>query len=394
MPGTLGISMDRMGSGTTWIPDAVKVPSYHTMLGDWMVTTHGFVFGQYSTQNGPRGDDQFASLNWAMGMFTRVFDGGLIQMRGMLSLDPLTVPDGGYPLLLQTGETYQGEPLRDRQHPHDFFMELGVLAEKQLASNLALSLYVAPSGEPALGPVAFMHRPSAMDNPAAPLSHHWQDATHITYGVVTAGLFSRTFKIEGSLFNGTEPDEERWGFDRIKLDSWSGRMTLNPSAHWSFTAGYGFLDSPEAMHGGSMRRMTASAMYGSRTGTDREWTASMVWGANKPAGHDLSHAILGETEVILDEKNTVLARAEYVQKNVEELLGEESGLDGETRLDISSVSAGYIRELSRQFGTTLGLGVRGTVNFVPSELEEIYGSRTPLGAFIFLRLRPYHLHED
>lgn len=395
MPGALGISMERMGSGTTWIPDAVTVPSFHAMLGPWMMTVHGFVFGQYTHQGGPRGSDQFTAPNWAMGMFTRDFAGGKLQARAMLSLDDLTSQDGGYPMLLQTGETYEGQPIRDRQHPHDVLMEVGLLFERPVAENLALSLYVAPSGEPALGPVAFMHRPSAMDNPSAPLSHHWQDATHITFGVLTAGIFSRNVKLEGSLFNGREPDENRWGIDRISLDSWSTRLTFNPGRNWSLTAGYGFLKEPEASHPGeSVRRVTAAAMYGKSFAGEREWSAAVVWGANRSSGHDeLSHALLGEFEAILDGRNTILARAEYVQKSAEELLGHDAGIDPERHLNITALSAGYIRELSRQTGTTLGLGVRGTVNFVPDVLEPIYGSRTPLGLVVFLRLRPFHLHQ-
>ena len=112
------------------------------------------------------------------------------------------------------------------------------LKDDSITTNVAWSLYLAPSGEPALGPVAFMHRTSAMDIPTAGLTHHWQDATHISFGVVTAGLFTRRVKLEGSFFNGREPDEHRWNFDPIRLDSWSGRLTVNPQAHWSLTAGY------------------------------------------------------------------------------------------------------------------------------------------------------------
>src|SRR6267143_5833733 len=176
----LGVSMERMGSGTTWIPDAVPLPARHTLAGPWLLMLHGFGFVQYDTQGGPRGDDQLGSLNWAMLMASRDLLGGRLQARTMLSLDPGTVSNRGYPLLLQTGETYQGQPLHDRQHPHDFWMELGALYQREINKGLAWSIYAAPSGEPALGPVAFMHRPSAMDNPAAPLSHHWQDATHVS----------------------------------------------------------------------------------------------------------------------------------------------------------------------------------------------------------------------
>ena len=246
MTSPLGISMDRMGSGTSWIPDAVTLPSRHTMAGSWEIMLHGFVFLQYDKQSGPRGDDQFGSLNWGMLMASRPLAGGRFQTRMMLSLDPATVCNRGYPLLLQTGETYRGQPLYDRQHPHDFWMEVGALYERELTSSLAWSLYVAPSGEPALSPVAFMHRPSAMDDPVAPLGHHWQDATHISFGVLTAGLFGRKWKLEGSLFNGREPNEKRWDFDRMRLDSYSGRVTVNPDSQWSLALGYGFLKSPES----------------------------------------------------------------------------------------------------------------------------------------------------
>ena len=239
--------MDRMGSGTTWIPDAVSLPARHMMAGRWNVMLHGFAFAQYDKQGGPRGDDQLGSLNWAMLMVSRDVAGGRFQARTMLSLDAATVTPRGYPLLLQTGESYQGQPLHDRQHPHDFFMELGVLYERPLTSSLGISLYAAPSGEPALGPVAFMHRPSAMDNLVAPLSHHWQDATHICFGVLTAGLFGHRWKLEGSVFNGREPDAKRWNFDRLRLDSYSGRFTVNPSDHLSIAVGYGYLKSPEEL---------------------------------------------------------------------------------------------------------------------------------------------------
>src|SRR5687767_6324448 len=274
----LGISMDRMGSGTTWIPDAVSLPSRHFSAGAWSLMLHGFAFGQYIRQEGPRGDDQLGSLNWAMLMASRTVAGGRLQFRTMLSLDPGTVTARGYPLLLQTGETYQDQPLHDRQHPHDFWMELGVLYERQVTDRLGISLYAAPSGEPALGPVAFMHRPSAMDDPVAPLGHHWQDATHISYGVLTAGIFTRFWKLEGSYFNGREPDERRWAMDEIRLDSYSGRLTVNPSVNVSMTVGYGLLRSPERLNPDeSVRRLTASVMTGRNIREAGQWATTFVW---------------------------------------------------------------------------------------------------------------------
>ena len=402
MIGPVGVSMERMGSGTTWIPDAVTLPSRRRMLGDWMLMAHGFAFAQYDKQSGERGDDQFGSLNWGMLMATHDFAGGRFQARTMLSLDPLTVTKRGYPLLLQTGESYKGEPLHDRQHPHDFWMELGILYQRGINKGLAWSIYAAPSGEPALGPVAFMHRPSAMDNPAAPLTHHWQDATHVSFGVMTAGLYSRKWQLESSVFNGREPDENRWDFDRIKFDSYSGRLTLNPTDHWSVAAGYGYLKTPEQLNPDeSMHRVTASVLHGARLGADGQWASAFIWGDNKHSGvSGWSNGFLAESEAILDRRNSLFGRGEAVEKSAEDLVVDGPvtlrsgavlpGFPATQRFNVGALQLGYIRELGRLRWATIGLGAAGTLNFVPAPLEPYYGSRKPAGMFIFLRLRPFH----
>ena len=389
MAGPLGISMERTGSGTTWIPDAVILPSRHFMAGGWMVMLHGFLFGQYDYQDGPRGDEQWGSLNWAMIMADREVGGGQLTLRFMPSLDPWTVGRCGYPMLVQSGETCGGEPLVDRQHPHDFFMELSAVYEREISSNVALLLYAAPAGEPALGPVAFMHRPSAMDEPQAPLAHHWQDATHISFGVLTTGLYTRTLRLEASVFNGHEPDERRWNFDPIRLNSYSGRVTFNPTPNWSFTAGYGRLDNPErADPPEDMRRLVASAMHGRSLGPDGQWATTLIYGRNEGEGHPASQSVLLESEAILDRRNTIFGRAEYVQKSGHDL--QIAGIDEDARFNVAALSFGYIREFARGRGVTLGIGARGSLNVLPRTLETSYGSRTPLGGMVFLRLRPYH----
>ena len=384
----LGVPMERMGSGTSWIPDAVPLPARHQMAGAWLLMLHGFAFAQYDTQGGPRGDKQFGSLNWAMVMASRDLLGGRFQGRAMLSLDPATVTSRGYPLLLQSGESARGQPLVDRQHPHDFWMELAVMYERALSSRVGISLYAAPSGEPALGPAAFMHRPSAMDNPIAPLGHHWQDATHIAFGVVTAGLFGHHWRIEGSAFNGREPDEQRWGFDRIRIDSYAGRFAVHLDSNWTIAAGYGYLKSPEALQPGeSAHRTTASILHGRRLGRDGQVAVALVWGANRKNG-TTTHSGLGEAEAVLDRRNTVYGRIEFAQKSAEELV--LSTLPPDRRFTVAAMSAGYIRELARGSRATFGIGLLATINRVPSGLAPFYGSRTPVGGMVFLRVRPVH----
>jgi len=392
MTDPLGISMERMGSGTTWIPDAVPLPARHKMVGSWLVMLHGFGFVQYDKQGGPRGDDQLGSLNWAMLMASRDLLGGRFQARTMLSLDPTTVTNRGYPLLLQSGESYRGQPLVDRQHPHDFWMELAVMYERGLTRNIGVAVYAAPAGEPALGPVAFMHRPSAMDNLAAPLSHHWQDASHISFGVLTAGVFGHHWKLEGSAFNGREPNEERWGFDRLRLDSYAGRFTAHLDSSWVVAAGYGFLKSPEALNSTeSEHRVTASVLHGRKLGMHGQIATAAIWGANRRSGRT-THSALAESEAVLDRSNTIFGRLELVQKTAEDLVlpSGPGGFAPDSTFTVSVLSVGYIREVVQTSNATLGLGFQATMNLVATGLQPFYGSRTPVGGMLFLRIRPLH----
>lgn len=387
-----GIPMTRMGSGTAWLPDASAMRAWHFTAGRWMLMVHGDAFLQYDYQDGPRGDDQLGSINWAMLMAMRPLAGGTLHLHGMASAEPLTVGKRGYPLLLQSGETFQDEALHDRQHPHDLFMELSLMYERPISSGLGAVVYAAPVGEPGIGPVAYMHRPSALNDPFAPLSHHWTDATHITYGVVTAGIFSRTFKLEGTLFNGREPDEDRYDFDFDPLDSYGVRLSAAPTPHWALAGSYGFLNQPEALHpDDDQRRLGASILHTVPLGEGGEWASAIVYGANKHVHSDGSgsepwqHSVMLESNLQLDRSNTIYGRLEYVRKSSEELV--IPGAD-EERYDIGSFSLGYVREFAWWKGATLGLGARGGVSLVPTALEEEYGSRTPVGFAVFLRVRP------
>jgi hypothetical protein len=398
VPDPLGVSMDRLGSGTTWIPDAVALPRRQLRARSWDLMLHGFAFGEEDVQSGPRGTNQLGSLNWGMLMASHELAGGRFQARTMLSLDALTVTTRGYPLLLQSGETYHDAPIHDRQHPHDFWMELGAMYDRPVTKSVGLSLYAAPSGEPALGPVAFMHRPSAMDIPSAPIGHHWEDASHITFGVVTAAVFTHDVRVEGSVFNGRDADEERWGFDPITLDSYAGRVSYNPTVHWALNASYGYVKSPDALTPAiSMHRMTASAMYGKTLGADGQLATTYLWGANRHSDRPgLSHAALAESEAVLDKSNTLVGRVEFVQKTGEDLVLDtpQFQVPPTRSFNVGALSLGYIREILPMRAATLGLGAMGTLNVVPQSLQPAYGSRTPLGAFVFLRVRPIGAKRD
>jgi len=181
-------SMSAIGSGTSLMPASAPGHMWHWMKDDWMIMAHSDLKVGFNHQGGPRGVNKAESQNWFMLMAERKAGPGRLMFRGMVSAEPWTAPRRGFPELFQTGETFKGRPIIDAQHPHDLFMELAAAYNIQLSEQIALNLYGGPVGEPALGPVAFMHRMSAAENPAAPLGHHWQDSTHITHDVITADV--------------------------------------------------------------------------------------------------------------------------------------------------------------------------------------------------------------
>jgi hypothetical protein len=324
-----------------------------------------------------------------MAMARRDWTRQSLVLRTMLSPEPWTVRDGGYPLLLQTGETYQGQPLHDRQHPHDLFMEVAALYTQELTSGLALQGYAALSGEPALGPVAFPHRASAMADPLATLGHHWLDSTHISFGVFTLGVVGRRAKLEGSWFNGREPNERRWDVDLRRPDSYAVRLWLAITDNVVEQISYGHLASPEADEPGALDRVTASlAHHGAFAGNGRAATL-LAFGLNHTGTTRL--AGLAESTVDLDGANVVFARLEYVQKSGHDLV---LGPTDAGRYDIAGVVLGYLRNFGPFASLVPGVGVRGSGDYVPASLGPAYGNRRfPLGAMLYVRLLPAPMHH-
>lgn len=372
----------RDASGTAWQPDATPMHGHHAMLGGWQTMTHYNVFLGYDNQSGRRGDEQLNSINWLMAMATQREGDNEVMLRGMFSLEPWTTTAKGYPLLFQSGEAYHGRPLVDRQHPHDFFMEVAARYRRVIADETVATLYLAPAGEPALGPVAFPHRLSAMDNPAAPISHHWLDSTHISFGVLTAGVARKHWQLEGSWFNGREPDEDRWGIDVARPDSYAGRLTWNPLPQWSAQVSGGYAKSPEELHpGDDLWRTTASVMHTAAWGADGQVATTAAWGRNDTHGK--------KTDAFLLESSwargawIAFGRGEYVEKTGEEL----ELVPHARKIPVRQVTLGLSRELVAGRPWQLALGGSVTWSFVSEEMERTYGERA-IGAWLFLRLRP------
>jgi hypothetical protein len=356
----------------------------------WQVMAHGVVFVDYNQQGGPRGEGKAESVNWLMLMEEHRLGSGNLLFREMFSAESLTSPHPGFPELFQTGETYHGQPLVDHQHPHNVFAELSLDYTHPIGSLLkdkdkvSWEFYGAAAGEPALGPVAFMHRASASELPMAPLSHHLQDSTHTSFGVITTGLIINRFKIEGSVFNGREPDEKRYTIQFAPLDSWSARLSVAASKNWTAEYSYGRLERPEASEPGSQRRQTAAVEYVKPFAKGAlMWATSAVWGRvhNEFDNHNLNGYLL-ETTANFKRRNYAFSRMELVDKD--ELFPDNPMLPA---FRIGAYTLGGARDLIQSHLWRLALGADLTLYSKPSVLDSAYG-RNPLSFQIFLRVRP------
>ncbi|HEY3951242.1 hypothetical protein [Phenylobacterium sp.] len=384
MEGALGpYLMTREASGTSWQPDASPHEAIHVREGDWLVMFHGQIIGVWDSQSGPRGGDKGFVSGMLMAMAQRPLGDGELQLRAMLSPDPQMGP-AGYPLLLATGETANGKtPLVDRQHPHDLFMELSASYAWKLGRAASAFVYAGLPGEPAFGPPAFMHRLSVMDSPEAPISHHWLDSTHISFGVVTGGLVVGDWKLEASAYNGREPDQHRYDIETGALDSTAVRLSWNPTRNWALQASWADEISPEQLEPGvDQHKVSASAIYTVPVGDHGWWSTTAAWGRRSSQGVDLDAWVL-ESAVKPASAWTIFSRAERVDND--ELI--PALLDRGPAFTVGKVSLGAIHDWPVGEHLLFGLGGLYALDFVPGALKAAYGSTEPHGAMAFVRLK-------
>ena len=381
MEGALGAyPMSRDASGTSWQPDATAHAMGHARRGDWMLMGHLELDGVYDWQEGPRGDEKTFLAGMVMGSARRdLASGDKFTLRAMLSPDPFMGPRG-YPLLLAAGETADGvTPLVDRQHPHDLFMELSASYAWQAGEGAGAFVYAGLPGEPAFGPPAFMHRPAAMMSPEAPITHHWLDSTHISFGVVTAGWIQDSWKLEVSQFTGREPDEDRYDIERPRMDSTALRTSWNPDANWSLQASWADVESPEQLEPEvDEKRMSASALYGRDLGGGRTWSATIAFGRKNPNHGDTTDAFAFEAAWVPAVDWQLFARAEWIETH--ELGDDDHGIH-----EVSKLTVGARRDFALTERLRLGLGALYAFNDVDAGLAPSYGGANPNGAMVFVQ---------
>lgn len=381
MTGALGpYPMTRESSGTAWQPDATEHKGLVSMSGDWTLMAHGVLNLVYDSQSGPRGDDKAFASGMLMGMAQHPLGNGTVQFKAMISPDPL-MGARGYPLLIASGETANGrDRLIDRQHPHDFFMELSGSVSQKIGPKSSVFVYAGLPGEPAFGPPAFMHREAILDSPEAPISHHWLDSTHISFGVVTGGIVFDRVKLEVSRFNGREPDQHRWNIETGPLDSTSVRLSWNPTRTLALQGSWGHFVDPEQLEPGvDQKRWSASALWANEIAPGWKLAGTLAWGRKSAHGHN-DDAVAAEAS-LKHEQWTLFGRGEMAENR------ELTNAEDAPAYRVGKVSLGVVRDFKIADHLSLGAGGLFAVNFVPDGLAPLYGGHNPRGAMGFVRLK-------
>ncbi len=381
MYGTYPIGRD--ATGTSWVPGSTLMPMIHRMYDDWVMMIMGNLMAIYDDQTGSRGARKFFSENMLMYTSQKDFGIGTFALRSMISFEPGTIGCKGYPLLLQTGETCNGvTSLIDRQHPHDFLMELAAVYTLRFTDENSLFAYFGYPGEPALGPTAYINRFSAFFNPEAPITHHWLDSTHISFGVGTLGYVHDWLKIDASIFNGREPDQHRWDFDKPRFNSYSVRLSVNPIESIAAQISCGFLKSPEQLEPNvNTIRTTASLSY-NLAWEESNWQITAAWGANRESPGHFLNGVLLESAIEIKRRHVLFGRGEYVAKD--DLFIPPNPNAGKV-FNVGKLDLGYIFEFPVIPYTLWGIGAVGSVSFVPSSIRSSYGG-TPVSFMVFLRI--------
>jgi hypothetical protein len=391
----------REASGTAWVPDDTAMSGWHGHAAGWQLMAHGSVFAQLLYESGGRHRTggfqaaQISSVNWGMLMARRRAGAAIVGVRAAFTADPWTVSNCGFINLLANGEMCEGDTFHDRQHPHDAFMELAVEYDRPLRRDLRWQLYAGLAGEPALGPPGFPHRPSAALNPIAPITHHWLDSTHTSFGVVTGGVYGARWKIEGSVFNGREPDDRRADLDLAALDSVAGRISFMPTPGLALQVSAGRLREAEAefppQPRSDVNRATASVIYHRPLGEGVAMTATAAYGvtggdevAPEAVVFLVTHALLLETSVSLGDRHTWFGRLEVAGKPGHDLHVHEAPL---AIFPVGKIEGGYVRHFATRGGVAPGIGGAVTANLVGPGLAPRYSGRVAWGLAGFVTLR-------
>jgi hypothetical protein len=352
----------------------------------WHLMWHGYAYLDSNRAGGPSGARDFESINHFMVMAERPMGAWTMSLLGTFSLEPATLRPEGSPLLFQRGETYQGTLIIDRQHAHDLFAQLAAAWDRPLGGAMHVRLLAAIRGEPTVGPEAFSHRASAAEIPMAPLSHHNLDSTHITDDVLAAGWSMKRLTIEGSVFHGAEPDENRWDLDQGKIDSYAGRLAWRPGS-FEFQVSACRREEPEAVEDGDQTRQTASVAW-EHTLPHGSIAVLGASGRNLLPDGEVEWGHLAETTWNLYERHFLYGRIEQVDRDLYELINKAqrpAGVDAK-RVHVESLVLGYAFALPLLHEAQTAAGAALGFYRFDDRLDDVYGS-FPVSLWVYLRFR-------
>jgi hypothetical protein len=361
---------------------------------EWRWQADANVFFGYNYQRREFRDfSAWESQNWLMAGAERRSARDRVRLETMLSLEAFTLKDIGSPQVFQTGETFNNAPLIDYQHPHDLFMRLGGDYERRVGRAMML-VGADLVGSPTLGPAPFMHRASAIENPQAPLAHHYLDSSHITHGVVRGGVAAGAWTLDASWFQGREPDENRTDLDLAGLDSYAVRLSW-ARGPWSAQVSRAELTQPERVSPYDAKKITASFGRDSTSATrGLSWLAAF---GQKREVHGNFEAYLFEATLRASATNLFYTRLESVAKDILDAGFHPTVFHQHRQSQVTAFTVGYVRNVLRSPAGTIGVGADASAYGVPANLRDSYGA--PLSFHVFLRYRaparpqaPVHVH--
>jgi hypothetical protein len=380
-----GLPRGRFGTGTSWLPDESPLLAAVPHFGKWGLMLNGNIYTGYDYYSSDRGGKRFFGRNTLVGAFFRTFEHSEWLFRAALSLEPLTIGKRGYPQVLQSGQTAEGDRVHDRMYALDFFRELAATYSWEVSKEWGAMFYTALAGEPAIGPVTFTQRVSASPDPLAPLGFVAQESSHASFGVLTVGAFTRDLKLEASWFNGALPGNHRYTLAIRRPDSYAARVSWNPFTWLSTQVSYAYLGNPSRRDPGrSDHRLTASATYTRWHANDSGVAATLSFAEHLNNRNDVNTSLMAEGYWNIDGHNALFGRWDLLQKSGPELVLP----DRTTELfAIGALGAGYIYYFGPFITLTPGLGVRGSINLMERDLAKYYGGQAAYGFMVYAQLR-------
>lgn len=348
----------------------------HSRSGNWTIF-HGYdAHVTYVSETGPEEQrNEIFSTNWFAAGAKINFGNAFLLGRARLSAEPYTLPDNGYPQILQyVSAENGGELLVDSMRAHDFIGEAAIQGGWQTDSML-LGVYAGLVGDPALGPPPSFLRSSGVDLAEAPFSYDIAETHYDSTNVVTGTFAMRTFSLEASVFHDAVSTGDHTEIpDGGDLDSQSFRVTFMPTPALSMQISKGQLGedlaqrdltSASLSYGGPMVAVTA--LWTRREFSEIDAEAETAYG--------FELALRGT-------RHTAMGRAEWVDRPLGFPVQPFSvGTERTTHFAV-----GYIYDFLAGNRHRAGAGINIDYHTQSHDLEDIYGHK-PQSIYAFVRFR-------